>query len=149
MCKSWAGPGGSLGLPSKGLMPRNPCSWNGGKATPSAEHWDWGLRLPGALMSFSFALQKQRPWREVLVPGRLSRRPRRTWPTSPLSTTVASLWQWHRTPTTQETDGFQVKRPGDVSVRCTLLLMLDYQVRTGCVCAYVRACVRGWTLGLA
>lgn len=38
------------------------------------------------------------------------------------------LWQWHRTPTTQETDGFQVKRPGDVSVRCTLLLMLDYQV---------------------
>lgn len=36
--------------------------------------------------------------------------------------------QWHRTPTTQETDGFQVKRPGDLSVRCTLLLMLDYQV---------------------
>ncbi|KAJ8375124.1 hypothetical protein SKAU_G00057040 [Synaphobranchus kaupii] len=35
--------------------------------------------------------------------------------------------QWHRTPTTQETDGFQVKRPGDVIVRCTLLLMLDYQ----------------------
>uniref|UniRef100_A0A9J7Z1U0 SWI/SNF related BAF chromatin remodeling complex subunit D3b n=1 Tax=Cyprinus carpio carpio TaxID=630221 RepID=A0A9J7Z1U0_CYPCA len=34
---------------------------------------------------------------------------------------------WHRTPTTQETDGFQVKRPGDVNVRCTLLLMLDYQ----------------------
>ncbi|XP_028424970.1 SWI/SNF-related matrix-associated actin-dependent regulator of chromatin subfamily D member 3 isoform X5 [Sander lucioperca] len=39
----------------------------------------------------------------------------------------ALLFQWHRTPTTQETDGFQVKRPGDVSVRCTLLLMLDYQ----------------------
>lgn len=39
------------------------------------------------------------------------------------------LFQWHRTPTTQETDGFQVKRPGDVSVRCTLLLMLEYQVR--------------------
>lgn len=39
------------------------------------------------------------------------------------------VFQWHRTPTTQETDGFQVKRPGDVSVRCTLLLMLDYQVR--------------------
>ncbi|XP_033021430.1 SWI/SNF-related matrix-associated actin-dependent regulator of chromatin subfamily D member 3 isoform X2 [Lacerta agilis] len=35
--------------------------------------------------------------------------------------------KWHRTPTTQETDGFQVKRPGDVTVRCTLLLMLDYQ----------------------
>ncbi|XP_036374698.1 SWI/SNF-related matrix-associated actin-dependent regulator of chromatin subfamily D member 3 isoform X1 [Megalops cyprinoides] len=35
--------------------------------------------------------------------------------------------KWHRTATTQETDGFQVKRPGDVSVRCTLLLMLDYQ----------------------
>ncbi|TRY97631.1 hypothetical protein DNTS_035462 [Danionella cerebrum] len=37
------------------------------------------------------------------------------------------LVEWHRTQTTQETDGFQVKRPGDVNVRCTLLLMLDYQ----------------------
>uniref|UniRef100_A0AAR2M494 DM2 domain-containing protein n=1 Tax=Pygocentrus nattereri TaxID=42514 RepID=A0AAR2M494_PYGNA len=37
------------------------------------------------------------------------------------------LVEWHRTPTTQETDGFQVKRPGDVGVRCTVLLMLDYQ----------------------
>lgn len=46
--------------------------------------------------------------------------------------------QWHRTPTTQETDGFQVKRPGDVGVRCTVLLMLDYQVNQmlwmGCEC---------------
>ena len=39
-----------------------------------------------------------------------------------------SSCQWHRMPTTQETDGFQVKRPGDVNVRCTVLLMLDYQV---------------------
>lgn len=39
------------------------------------------------------------------------------------------LLQWHRMPTTQETDGFQVKRPGDVNVKCTLLLMLDHQVR--------------------
>uniref|UniRef100_A0AAY5EH70 DM2 domain-containing protein n=1 Tax=Electrophorus electricus TaxID=8005 RepID=A0AAY5EH70_ELEEL len=38
-----------------------------------------------------------------------------------------TLNRWHRTATTQETDGFQVKRPGDVNVRCTLLLMLDYQ----------------------
>uniref|UniRef100_A0A8C4QZS7 SWI/SNF related BAF chromatin remodeling complex subunit D1 n=1 Tax=Eptatretus burgeri TaxID=7764 RepID=A0A8C4QZS7_EPTBU len=37
------------------------------------------------------------------------------------------LVEWHRTATTQETDGFQVKRPGDVSVRCKVLLMLDYQ----------------------
>lgn len=43
-------------------------------------------------------------------------------------TQLFSPEQWHRTPTTQETDGFQVKRPGDLSVRCTLLLMLDYQV---------------------
>lgn len=35
--------------------------------------------------------------------------------------------QWHRMPTTQETDGFQVKRPGDLNVKCTLLLMLDHQ----------------------
>lgn len=40
--------------------------------------------------------------------------------------------QWHRTATTQETDGFQVKRPGDVGVRCTVLLMLDYQVNRLC-----------------
>jgi len=37
------------------------------------------------------------------------------------------LVEWHRTNTTQETDGFQVKRPGDQNVKCTLLLMLDYQ----------------------
>lgn len=35
-------------------------------------------------------------------------------------------------PTTQETDGFQVKRPGDVNVKCTLLLMLDHQVPPMC-----------------
>ncbi|XP_014811970.1 PREDICTED: SWI/SNF-related matrix-associated actin-dependent regulator of chromatin subfamily D member 2 isoform X2 [Calidris pugnax] len=38
------------------------------------------------------------------------------------------LVEWHRLPTTQETDGFQVKRPGDVNVKCTLLLMLDHQI---------------------
>ncbi|XP_052826327.1 SWI/SNF-related matrix-associated actin-dependent regulator of chromatin subfamily D member 1 isoform X44 [Octopus bimaculoides] len=37
------------------------------------------------------------------------------------------LVEWHRTPNTQETDGFQVKRPGDNNVKCTVLLMLDYQ----------------------
>ncbi|XP_067343925.1 SWI/SNF-related matrix-associated actin-dependent regulator of chromatin subfamily D member 2 isoform X2 [Channa argus] len=37
------------------------------------------------------------------------------------------LEEWHRMPSTQETDGFQVKRPGDVNVKCTLLLMLDHQ----------------------
>ncbi|CAD5118505.1 DgyrCDS7199 [Dimorphilus gyrociliatus] len=37
------------------------------------------------------------------------------------------LVEWHRTPTTQETDGFQVKRPGDQNVKCMVLLMLDYQ----------------------
>ncbi|WAR09842.1 SMRD1-like protein [Mya arenaria] len=39
------------------------------------------------------------------------------------------LVEWHRTTNTQETDGFQVKRPGDQNVRCTVLLMLDYQVQ--------------------
>jgi len=39
------------------------------------------------------------------------------------------LVEWHRTATTQETDGFQVKRPvvGDKEVKCTIFLMLDYQ----------------------
>ncbi|KAK2495906.1 hypothetical protein MC885_021868 [Smutsia gigantea] len=54
--------------------------------------------------------------------------PRAPGPASPDEVTkLFSPGQWHRTPTTQETDGFQVKRPGDLSVRCTLLLMLDYQ----------------------
>uniref|UniRef100_A0A8C5AZ18 SWI/SNF related BAF chromatin remodeling complex subunit D2 n=1 Tax=Gadus morhua TaxID=8049 RepID=A0A8C5AZ18_GADMO len=34
---------------------------------------------------------------------------------------------WHRMAATQETDGFQVKRPGEINVKCTLLLMLDHQ----------------------
>ncbi|XP_052863433.1 brahma-associated protein of 60 kDa-like [Anopheles cruzii] len=37
------------------------------------------------------------------------------------------LVEWHRMHQTQETDGFQVKRPGDRNVRCTILLLLDYQ----------------------
>lgn len=53
------------------------------------------------------------------------------------------LVEWHRTPSTNETDGFQVrlfpayyisnnhsfqvKRPGDKDVNCTILLLLDYQ----------------------
>ncbi|KAF7996029.1 hypothetical protein HCN44_009067 [Aphidius gifuensis] len=35
--------------------------------------------------------------------------------------------KWHRTLTPQETNGFQVKCPGDKNVRCTILLLLDYQ----------------------
>ena len=37
------------------------------------------------------------------------------------------LVEWHRTPQTKETDGFQVKRPGDQNVKCTILLLLDHQ----------------------
>uniref|UniRef100_A0A7E4UR55 SWIB/MDM2 domain-containing protein n=1 Tax=Panagrellus redivivus TaxID=6233 RepID=A0A7E4UR55_PANRE len=37
------------------------------------------------------------------------------------------LVEWHRGPQTNETDGFQVKRPGDRDVRCTILLSLDHQ----------------------
>lgn len=37
------------------------------------------------------------------------------------------LVEWHRTAQTSETDGFQVKRPGNKNVRCTILLLLDYQ----------------------
>lgn len=36
------------------------------------------------------------------------------------------LVEWHRVAATQETDGFQVKRPGDKNVKCTILLLLDY-----------------------
>ena len=36
------------------------------------------------------------------------------------------LVEWHRTATTQETDGFQVRREGDKDVRCTMLFMLNY-----------------------
>jgi len=39
------------------------------------------------------------------------------------------LVEWHRTSTTQETDGFQVKRPmqGTKAIQCSIFLMLDYQ----------------------
>lgn len=37
------------------------------------------------------------------------------------------LVEWHRTPQTSETDGFQVKRQGDQSLKCTILMLLDYQ----------------------
>ncbi|XP_074602100.1 brahma-associated protein 60 isoform X2 [Brevipalpus obovatus] len=37
------------------------------------------------------------------------------------------LVEWHRNNVTTETDGFQVKRPGNKNVRCTILLLLDYQ----------------------
>lgn len=37
------------------------------------------------------------------------------------------LVEWHRTPTTAETDGFQVKRPGDLAVKCTILFQLEHQ----------------------
>ncbi|XP_046846728.1 SWI/SNF-related matrix-associated actin-dependent regulator of chromatin subfamily D member 1-like isoform X1 [Xenia sp. Carnegie-2017] len=37
------------------------------------------------------------------------------------------LVEWHRTDKTQETDGFQVKRPGEDKVKCTIMLLLDYQ----------------------
>ena len=39
------------------------------------------------------------------------------------------IFKWHRTSTTAETDGFQVKRHGDQSLKCTILMLLDYQVR--------------------
>lgn len=35
--------------------------------------------------------------------------------------------EWHRNAATQETDGFQVKRPGDKRVKCTIHLQLDHQ----------------------
>ncbi|KAI1704728.1 SWIB/MDM2 domain-containing protein [Ditylenchus destructor] len=37
------------------------------------------------------------------------------------------LVEWHRTPQTNETDGFQVRRPGDRDVKVTILLLLDHQ----------------------
>ncbi len=37
------------------------------------------------------------------------------------------LVEWHRTGDTKETDGFQVKRPGNKNVRFTILLLLDHQ----------------------
>lgn len=37
------------------------------------------------------------------------------------------LVEWHRTATTAETDGFQVRRAGDLPVKCTILLQLDHR----------------------
>ncbi|KAK3747005.1 hypothetical protein QZH41_011961, partial [Actinostola sp. cb2023] len=50
------------------------------------------------------------------------------------------LVEWHRTSTTQETDGFQVKRPGEENVKCTIMFLLDYQdVRNAHIVQEVRA----------
>lgn len=37
------------------------------------------------------------------------------------------LVEWHRTAATSETDGFQVRRPGDLPVKCTILFQLEHQ----------------------
>lgn len=37
------------------------------------------------------------------------------------------LVEWHRTQSTSETDGFQVKRNGDRDVKCTILLVLNHE----------------------
>jgi len=37
------------------------------------------------------------------------------------------LVEWHRQANTQETDGFQVKRPGDRDVKCTMMFMLNHE----------------------
>ena len=37
------------------------------------------------------------------------------------------LVEWHRTAATSETDGFQVRRAGDLPVKCTILLQLDHR----------------------
>lgn len=37
------------------------------------------------------------------------------------------LVEWHRTENTPETDGFQVRRPGDLPVKCTILFQLQHQ----------------------
>jgi len=37
------------------------------------------------------------------------------------------LVEWHRQQNTQETDGFQVKRPGDRDVKCTMMFMLNHE----------------------
>lgn len=39
------------------------------------------------------------------------------------------LIEWNRTPSITETDGFQVRRTGDSSVKCTILLQLEHQPR--------------------
>ena len=60
------------------------------------------------------------------------------------SEVIVVVLQWHRTATTQETDGFQVKRPGDVGVRCTVLLMLDYQVSPPGACISLGRNIDAW-----
>jgi len=39
------------------------------------------------------------------------------------------LIEWNRTSTSSETDGFQVRRPGDLPVKCTILFQLEHQPR--------------------
>ncbi|XP_067934788.1 SWI/SNF-related matrix-associated actin-dependent regulator of chromatin subfamily D member 1-like [Watersipora subatra] len=82
------------------------------------------------------------PWWELRVEGRLldenaeGSKPKQKFSTFFKSLVIEldkelygpdnHLVEWHRTPKTSETDGFQVKRAGDQNVKCTVLLMLDY-----------------------
>lgn len=38
-----------------------------------------------------------------------------------------SIVEWTRTPNTPETDGFQVRRPGDQNVKCSIIMVLQHQ----------------------
>ncbi|KAJ3611554.1 hypothetical protein NHX12_021569 [Muraenolepis orangiensis] len=113
-------------------------------AKPDADDSDgsiasWELRVEGKLLDDSLVIELDKDLYgpdnhlvEVRLWTRTHQDPHRDFRCAQSLLSVCRSWlrlanRWHRTPTTQETDGFQVKRPGDVSVRCTLLLMLDYQ----------------------
>ncbi|CAJ0582787.1 unnamed protein product, partial [Mesorhabditis spiculigera] len=89
----------------------------------------WELRVEGRLL-------------EEAQPGQISAASSRSLPKRKFSSYFKSLVielekdiygpdnhlvEWHRTPQTGETDGFQVKRPGNKPVKCTILLLLDHQ----------------------
>ncbi|KAL1920286.1 uncharacterized protein VTP21DRAFT_1432 [Calcarisporiella thermophila] len=84
----------------------------------------WTLRIEGRLLEPSSSSSKNRPpskkfssfFRSIVV--ELER--------DPTLYPEGNLVEWVKTPTSQEVDGFEIKRKGDANVKARIMLHLDY-----------------------
>ncbi|KAI1707642.1 SWIB/MDM2 domain-containing protein [Ditylenchus destructor] len=99
----------------------------------------WELRVEGRLLDEPSNIQPMDPSgiNPPIAPSRTVAQPKRKFSSFFKSLIIEldkdiygpdnHLVEWHRNPQTMETDGFQVKRPGDRDVKCRVLLLLDHQ----------------------
>ncbi|OWA51577.1 SWI/SNF-related matrix-associated actin-dependent regulator of chromatin subfamily D member 1 [Hypsibius exemplaris] len=93
----------------------------------------WELRVEGRLLE---DLNKQTPQADASRPAPEPPKSRRKFSSFFRSLVIEldrglygpdnHLVEWHRSATTSETDGFQVKRIGEQNVKCVIMLMLEY-----------------------